>query len=120
MCQRGSLNIGLLYWYTGNELKSFWSDRYQSQMAIYNSNGTYVDFNDCITHSFVQIKDSIGWEPFEKTFISFRALDNSWISKSNQEKFEKYIALLSSHSGVNVMSLISNNDYNAYIGYLNR
>ncbi len=107
-------------YYTGEELKQFWKDRYDSQMGLYLSQGGYFQFNDCLTHTFVTIKDSIGWDPFKKAFSSFRALDDSWISTSNQEKFEKYLALLTSFSGVDVKSLISDDDYAAYIKYLNR
>lgn len=107
-------------YYTGDELKQFWKDRYDSQMGLYLSQGVYFQFNDCLTHTFVEIKDSIGWEPFKKAFSSFRALDDSWISSSHQEKFEKYLALLTKFSGIDVKSLISDDDYAAYIKYLNR
>lgn len=107
-------------YYTGLELESYWKERHASQMQQYKSYGTFIDFNDCITYTFVKIKDSIGWDPFKKTFASFNALDDSWTSKSNQAKFEKFLTLLSDHSGVDVKSLIPNDEYSAYIAYLNR
>lgn len=63
-----------------------------------------------LLYKFAMIKDVIGWEPFEKMFRSFHALEYKDRPKTKIAKLNMFIDKLSEHAGTNVWNFFSHNE----------
>lgn len=68
---------------------------------------------------FLRIKEYIGWEPFKQTFHYLQENYDAYSALSGQEKFENFISLLTSYSGVNVAEYFSQDEWNCIISACN-
>ncbi|MGL1934392.1 MAG: hypothetical protein OCD01_05210 [Fibrobacterales bacterium] len=74
-----------------------------------NSSNNLRKYNDCTTHIFNKIHDTIGWKPFMKTFREFNDGDANQTLQQNV-KYELYMSTLQNNTSTDVMSLISEQD----------
>lgn len=75
------------------------------------------DIYSC-TERFLEIKNDIGWTPFNKTFRYLQSNNKSIAGLSKQKRFEKFVSLLSTYSGKNIRSYFSNAEWNTVINTL--
>jgi len=61
-------------------------------------------------YKFTQIKDEIGWKPFEKMFRSFHSLSAAERPKNRIEKINRIIDKLSEYSDTNIWNFFSNKE----------
>gem|GEM_PF-2995896 len=78
-------------------------------------------YGDAMTYTFLNIKDTIGWEPFRKTFRYFSSLDDKEIPDSNLGKLNLFLSKLQDYSSTNVFSstflpTAARNLYESYFG----
>ena len=68
-----------------------------------------------IAKRFVEIKEDIGWEAFEKTFHDLKANEASYANVSNQKKFETFVDKLSFYGNKDVKSYFTKKEWNVII-----
>ncbi len=64
---------------------------------------------------FMDIKNDIGWEAFEKTFIYLKNNEASYVNSSNQKKFEEFVDRLSFYGNKDVKGYFSKDEWNVII-----
>ena len=67
----------------------------------------------------LDIKENIGWEPFEETFHYLKENETYYTDVTNQEKFEEFVARLSLYGSVDVKSYFSTEEWNVIINKTN-
>ena len=67
----------------------------------------------------LDIKENIGWEPFEETFHYLKENETYYTDATNQKKFEEFVAKLSLYGSVDVKSYFSTEEWNVIINKTN-
>lgn len=74
----------------------------------------HYDIFGC-TGRFLEIKNRIGWKPYQQTFHYLQKNETAYQSISKPEKFEFFIKLLSYYSNNNIKQYFSANEWNAIL-----
>lgn len=104
-------------YFIGAEAKDIQKIIYDSRVEEYNSAGNDENYRDGITYRLIDIKDSIGWLPFKKTFRNFV---ETGFEGTIPEKYEAFLDFLSRFSGKDVRKYLPKKDRDLFLQSLSR
>lgn len=71
-----------------------------------------------LAYRFMEIKNEIGWEPFQQTFHYMQANCTSKQYTTDAQRWDEFIALLSQFSGRDVLSYFTDAEVNCILEYI--
>lgn len=71
-----------------------------------------------LSYRFMEIKNDIGWEPFQKAFHDMQANASKLTYTTNYQRWDAFISLLGAYSGSNIRSYFSDAEWNCIIAYI--
>jgi len=98
--------------YTNSTIKEYY--RNDADESYNHVMATSVYHHDALTYTFLQIKDIIGWEPFQQTFAFFNELAYAQIPTTNLGKLNLFLSKLKDFSGTNVFTVFTTQDRAIY------
>jgi uncharacterized protein (TIGR02145 family) len=102
----------------GHDYKDYYKGVYNRVKQHYKSTGEIMHlYGDALTYKFIDIADSIGWEPFRETFRAYLA-NPSIAQPGNINKYFHFLDMLSRKSGKDVRQYLTWDDRNEFVLYL--